>query len=620
MPTPPTSTQQYSLNETWLLEPLCVEREPAEPRWVARWTWTFLLLGVAARLIRYALRFPLWEDEAFLSANLVNRGYLDLAGPLDYFQACPLGFLWVQLTAVKLLGFNEYSLRLVPLLCGVASLFLFRHLAGRFLKGTALVLAVAIFSVSYPCIRYAAEAKQYGVELFVSLVLLTLAVEWWRRPEKTGCLWALAALAPPAVWLCYPTVFVGGAISLFVAWTLWSAARRGKRDGAETQNEECKMKNEKGKSKTGGQRPIFRFAFCILHFAFTPSRTTAPRHPRCLLPWLVFNFSMAAAVAALYLVSAQNQAAKSMELMQQFWERGFPPVAQPLALLGWLVDTHAGDLVAYPVGGGNGGSTITMVLCAAAIVLLVRRRRWGVLALWLGPLGLSLAAAVLHRYPYGQMTKFQFFAAATFCLLAGLGAATLALRLIGNRRLSPAAGRIGLLLLVAIGLGSIGRDFLNQAKSATTMWSRDFARWFWFTAQYDGEVACLQTDLHETFSPETFERGFSALYLCNQRIYSPRHARGERVAWDRISAERPLRCVEYRDPEVPYDEAARDRWLLTMQSRYLLVSREQYPFVNVRHQAVRGVDYVEVYKLVPRTLLSHAPQRVTGRRDDGVTR
>jgi hypothetical protein len=557
LPTPPTSTEGHRLNETWLLEPLCVEREPPASGWVARWMWMFLLLGVAARLIRYALRFPLWEDEAFLSANLLNRGYLDLTGPLDYYQACPVGFLWVQLTAVKLLGFNEYSLRLVPLLCGVASLFLFRHLAGRFLKGAALVLAVAIFSVSYPCIRYAVEAKQYGVELFVSLVLLTLAVEWWRRPEKTVWLWALAALTPLAEWLCYPAVFVGGAISLFVGCVLWRGRLR-----------------------------------------------------RGVAPWLALNASLAGAVVALYLVSAQHQGAKTLEFMRHFWEKGFPPITEPLALLGWLVDTHSSDLLAYPVGGGNGGSAVTLVLCMAAIVLLVRRRRWAVLALWLSPLGLSLAAAVLHCYPYGQMTKFQLFAAPVFCLLAGLGAATLALRPIGGRRLPPVAGWIGLFLLTAIGLGSIGRDFLTQAKSPTTMRARDFARWFWFTAEFDGEVACLQTDLHETFSPGTFEWGLSAVYLCNQRIYSPRHARGEPVAWDRITAERPLRCVEYRSPGVPYDEAVRDRWLQTMQSRYLLVSREDYPFVHLNRQEMRGVDHLEIYKFVPRPLLSRSSRQL----------
>ncbi len=258
---------------------------------------------------------------------------------------------------------------------------------------------------------------------------------------------------------------------------------------------------------------------------------------------------------------------------------------------------------------------ITFVLCAAAVVFLVRRRRFAMLALCLGPLALSLAAAVLHRYPYGQMTKFQLFAAGPFCLLAGLGAARLlgtncksVLRGVGVGR-SRRAVQIALLLLLAIGLGSIGRDLVQPAKSAAAMRARDFARWFWFTAEYDGEVACTRTDLGETFSPGTWEWGLSAMYLCNQRIYSPRHARGEPVAWNSISADRPLRCVEYRGGEFPYDDAAHDRWLASMQSRYRLVSRERYPFVQTAGigQPAREVDYVEIYKFVPRDRAPRLP-------------
>jgi hypothetical protein len=568
--------------DSWIFAPqLAVdESEPLAGRWEARWIRLFVALGIAARLIRYALRFPLWEDEAFLAANFLHCGYLDLAGPLDYFQVCPLGFLWVQLTIVKLLGFNEYTLRLVPLLAGLASLLLFRHLAGRFLKGAALVLAVAIFSVSYPCIRYSVEAKQYGVEMFVSLVLLTLVVQWWRRPERTAWLWTLAAFAPVAVWLSYSTIFVGGAASLFVAWILFTT-----RTSTTSQPNAC---------KAHGLQPVG------------------------FVPWLVMTLALAGSLAGLYFVSARHQGAKALEIMQRAWGRGFPPLGEPLGLLGWLADAHTGEMLAYPVGARHGGSTVTLLLCLAALVLLARRRRWGVIALCLGPLALSLAAAALRRYPYGQMTKFQLFAAPAFCLLAGLGAALLALRPIGGPRFRPASVRFALLLLMAIGLGCVGRDFLFPAKSASAMRARDFARWFWFTAEYDGEVACLRTDLGESFSPLTFQWGLSAIYLCNQRIYSPRHARGEPVAWERISAEHPLRCVEYRAGEFAYDAAARDRWLQAMQSRYVLVGREQYAFAQVRdeNQPARDLDHLEVYKFVPRspTAVGSAESAASSRR------
>ena len=42
----------------------------------------------------------------------------------------------------------------------------------------------------------------------------------------------------------------------------------------------------------------------------------------------------------------------------------------------------------------------------------------------------------------------------------------------------------------------------------------------------DAALKALKTDLGRSFSPETFDFGYSAMYLCNQRLYSARHARG----------------------------------------------------------------------------------------------
>ena len=84
-------------------------------------TWAFVVLGVLLRLVRYAMDYPLWWDEAFVAVNFIRRDYLDLLRPLDYGQVCPILFLWAELTLVKLLGFSEWSLRLFPLVCAIAS-------------------------------------------------------------------------------------------------------------------------------------------------------------------------------------------------------------------------------------------------------------------------------------------------------------------------------------------------------------------------------------------------------------------------------------------------------------------------------------------------------------------
>jgi len=91
------------------------------------WKWAvgLLAVGLAWRLLRYALQFPIWGDEAFICVNLLDRDYLGLLDPLDYKQVAPILFLWSELTAFRLIGGSELAIRLLPFLAGVGSLFLF---------------------------------------------------------------------------------------------------------------------------------------------------------------------------------------------------------------------------------------------------------------------------------------------------------------------------------------------------------------------------------------------------------------------------------------------------------------------------------------------------------------
>ena len=193
---------------------------------LAKAIWAFVWLGVILRVVTYLLNFPLWGDEAFVAVNLIARGYGDLMRPLDYGQVCPLFFLWLELTAVKVFGFSEWSLRLIPTVCSVASVFLFAHMAGRVTRGPARLLAVGIFCVAYYPIRHGAEVKQYSTDLLAALILLALAIEWWRHPDKSRWLWALAAVVPLMLGLSHPAVFVAGGISVALTVKVWARVKR----------------------------------------------------------------------------------------------------------------------------------------------------------------------------------------------------------------------------------------------------------------------------------------------------------------------------------------------------------------------------------------------------------
>src|SRR6185437_13700660 len=198
-PQPPPPTVDLRLAGPWA---------GAEPGWTDRcvWAWlgAFMALGVALRLVRFGLTYPLWRDEAYLAWNVLDRDFAGLTRPLDYQQVCPLLFLWAEKAVSLALGFNECSLRLLPTAASVASLVLFRHVAGRLLKGVALVAAVAFLAVGYTPIRHGGEVKPYATDFLVALGLIALAVEWLRTPDRTGFLWALAALGPLAVGVSNP--------------------------------------------------------------------------------------------------------------------------------------------------------------------------------------------------------------------------------------------------------------------------------------------------------------------------------------------------------------------------------------------------------------------------------
>ncbi len=587
------------------LDPFPGEENLLSARARRRWLLALLVVGLVLRLTRYLLRFPLWEDEAMLSANLLDRGYGELLQPLHYCQVAPTLFLWGQLAVVKLLGFNEYALRLIPFLCGLASLPLFRHVAGRLLQGISLVLAVGLFAVAYPMTRYAAEAKPYGCDLLVALAMLALTIEWLRRPDQTRWLWCLAALVGPAVGYSFPAIFIAGGISLVIAWAM-----------------------------NAGRRNV----------------------PATLgwIPWIAYNVLLVASFAAVLVVSKDSVGATNQQTMEEtHWANTFPPIAQPLKLPLWLLETHAGAMLGYPVGGPNWGSTFSLLCLVAGVAAFARRRQWLFLGLLLAPLGLNFIAAALHRFPYGGHARMTLFLAPAWCLLIAVGL-TAALTWIEARRrvpapdttgsggLKPTLRRVGfsppgilrrvgfsppgilrrvgfsppgilngctvvLSLLALLGAGSWLRDVTQPYKSATTLRAREFAQWFWFELAHDSELVSCETDLKTDLAPDRLNCGWSSLYFCNQRIYSPRHSRGEQPHLERVSVERPLRCVLYRSPKEEQESPspapqARQRWLAKMQADYDLVAHDTYPFAAYDKSDRRQIsdDYVEVFKFVPK--------------------
>lgn len=122
----------------------------------------------------------------------------------------------LQKMVVEFLGGSEYALRLVPLLCSIISVVLFYHLVRRFCRPVIVPLAMMVFSVSSPLMFLAAEAKQYGVEVFLSIAAL-LVMLWVFDQKKLSIARTVgfSIFGAAVLWLSHGVVFIlagGGSV------------------------------------------------------------------------------------------------------------------------------------------------------------------------------------------------------------------------------------------------------------------------------------------------------------------------------------------------------------------------------------------------------------------------
>lgn len=171
-----------------------------------------LVLGAALRVLRFAGWQSLYIDEARLALNIAGRSYGGLLGRLDYDQSAPPMFLWAEKLVTQLAGVSDLGLRVLPLLAGLAAMFLVYPVARQFVTRGAAVLAAAMIAVAPAFVNYSSQIKQYTLESAVTLLLVWTAL----RARAGG---ASALQAPPmliavlaAPWLSAPSVFVVGAI------------------------------------------------------------------------------------------------------------------------------------------------------------------------------------------------------------------------------------------------------------------------------------------------------------------------------------------------------------------------------------------------------------------------
>lgn len=145
-----------------------------------------VLIGVILRFWAYLADTALYLDEILLSYSILDLPLADLlTRPLPLDQVAPLGFLLVERCSVTIFGHNEFALRLFPFVCAIVSLILFRRLAERVLTGVGPTVALFVFAIGFPFIRYAVVVKQYELDVMAAILLMLIAFNLRERRTTT---------------------------------------------------------------------------------------------------------------------------------------------------------------------------------------------------------------------------------------------------------------------------------------------------------------------------------------------------------------------------------------------------------------------------------------------------
>jgi uncharacterized membrane protein len=352
-----------------------------------------MIAGVALRLLRYLSDRSLWLDEAYLANSILTYSFKQLlTQPLMHWQAAPVGFVLLQKLAVTLLGNSEYALRIVPLLAGIASIPIFYGIVRRCLQPTAQVLATGLFITIDPLIYYSSEAKQYGMDVMIALAIVWAAIYFRERQTSWGRLIVLSAVGMLGIFCSHPAIFVLASTGLVLLVDLLRA------------------KQFTLALRLGAVGILWLGLFAINYVLF-------------LRP-LMHHSGLAAYWAADYMPYDALGATRwlGMELYGLYF--GYATMWLP------LVDTA---ILATLIG----------------IVWFWRQNRT-VLALLMLPLLATLAAAMIHVYPFGS--RLVLFLVPLLIVLMGAGCALLWESILPRRRW------IAVLILASIFVPTTARD------------------------------------------------------------------------------------------------------------------------------------------------------------------
>jgi len=174
-------------------------------RWFEVLLSTVVAIGLMWRLCFYFWDVSLWHDELLLALNIVERGPIELMGPLDYNQAAPLLFLLVVECFTLLFGDAEWVLRLLPCLSGCMAVVWMAYFGWKYLDRGVALFACGLIAFANPLTMYTVQFKQYSGDLLASVIALHLFT-LVPKSSRRGVACALLIMLLP--WFSFSSIFV----------------------------------------------------------------------------------------------------------------------------------------------------------------------------------------------------------------------------------------------------------------------------------------------------------------------------------------------------------------------------------------------------------------------------
>ncbi len=166
----------------------------------------YLLLAT----VHYFYQRPLWEDEGYIFNNLHDLTAVQIFHqPLVNLQQFPRVYLVLMQWFSSVFHFSLLALRFLPFICMVGAFLVWLRLAREGLaKESQRLTFVLCWAASIPLVYYAAELKQYSMDVLAAALFLLFLSHQPSLRQRPGRYLPVLILLPCLGLFSYPVFFM----------------------------------------------------------------------------------------------------------------------------------------------------------------------------------------------------------------------------------------------------------------------------------------------------------------------------------------------------------------------------------------------------------------------------